>query len=209
MEVPLTGYVAPNSGTITVTYIYAGALEQTLEIPVARKPVSKTNALDFSTVDVLSDMSVGADNILSYVSEGEEAPYVSWTIKDNAKKTWQMFKLESELTEEELSAYAYVKVRVMAVSDGGEYKWRLLLCSDQMLVGEDKNPADEYQSEERLTLNEWHDVYIPMETFLSGGNGFDKKCFISVSFNAEKDGNADNVKEVRFAGFALVNEIGA
>ena len=120
-----------------------------------------------------------------------------------------MFKLESELTEEELSAYTYVKVRVMAVSDSGEYKWRLLLCSDQMIVGENKNPADEYQSEERLTLNEWHDVYIPMETFLAGGNGFNKKCFISVSFNAAKDGNADNVKEVRFADFALVNEIGA
>ncbi len=209
VEVPLTGYVAPNSGTITVTYTYAGALEQTLEIPVARKPVSKTNALDFSSVDVLSDMSVGAGNVLSYVSDGEGAPYVSWSIENNAKKTWQMFKLESELTEEELSAYAYVKVRVMAVSDSGEYKWRLLLCSDQMIVGENKNPADEYQSEERLTLNEWHDVYIPMETFLAGGNGFNKKCFISVSFNAAKDGNADNVKEVRFADFALVNEIGA
>ncbi len=199
VEIPLTGFTAPNSGTITVTYTYAGALEQTLEIPVSRKPVSKTNALDFSSADVLSDMSVGAGNVLSYVSDGEGAPYLSWSIENNAEKKWQMLKLDSELTEEELSAYAYVKVRVMAVSEKGSYKWKLFLCSDGLIIG-----GDDYQSEERLSLNEWHDVYIPMETFLSGGNGFDKKCFISVSFNAEKDGNADGVQEVRFADFELI-----
>ena len=47
-----------------------------------------------------------------------------------------------------------------------------------------------------------------MSAFLEGGNGFGNKL-ISVSFNAPKDGNADNVREVRFADFELVNEVGA
>lgn len=82
------------------------------------------------------------------------------------------------------------------------------MCSDKFIVGEDKNPADEYQSEARLSLNEWHNVYIPMSAFLEGGNGFGNKL-ISVTFNAPGDGNADNVREVRFADFELVNEVGA
>ena len=166
--------------------------------------VTSTQALDFSSADVLNRLSVGAGNVLTYVSEGEGAPYVSWSIENNAKKTWQTVKVESELTEGELAAYAYVKVRVMAISENGTYKWRPFLCSDKLILGEDKNPADDYQSENRLALNEWHDVYVPMETFLTYGNGFDKKYFFSVSFNAEKDGNADGVQEVRFADFELI-----
>lgn len=207
-SVPLTGFVAPSAGRIVVTYTYDGALTKTLEIPVSRKPVSATHALDLSSVDVLGDIQVASGNVVKYVADGGDTPYISWSVKDNGLAKWQMFRVQSALSAEDLGAYAYVKVRVMAVSDGGEYKWRLLMCSDKFIVGEDKNPADEYQSEARLSLNEWHNVYIPMSAFLEGGNGFGNKL-ISVTFNAPGDGNADNVREVRFADFELVNEVGA
>ena len=198
--ISVKGYVAPSSGTIEVVYTYEGAISKSMTITVERGAVSQNHALDFTSSDVLENIQVaGGNNILTYVSEGDGAPYVSWTIKDNAKASWQMFKVSASVSADVLSAYAYVKVRVMAVSEKGSYKWKLFLCSDGLIIG-----GDDYQSEERLSLNEWHDVYIPMETFLSGGNGFDKKCFISVSFNAQKDGNADGVQEVRFSDFELI-----
>lgn len=169
-----------------------------MEITVERAPVSQKHALDFSSSDVLENIQVaGGNNVLTYV-EGE-TPYVSWTIKDNAVATWQMFKVNSSLSAETLAEYDYVRVKAMALSDDGVYRWRLLMCSDQYIAGD-----SEWNAPTRLALNEWGYIYVPMSAFLSGGNGFDKKCFVSVTFNKPQDGNADNVKEVRFADFELV-----
>ena len=87
----------------------------------------------------------------------------------------------------------------MALSDDGVYRWRVLMCSDQYIAGDTA-----WDAPTRLALNEWGYIYIPMSAFISGGNGFDKKCFVSVTFNKPQDGNADNVKEVRFADFELI-----
>ena len=75
----------------------------------------------------------------------------------------------------------------MALSDDGVYRWRVLMCSDQYIAGDTA-----WDAPTRLALNEWGYIYIPMSAFISGGNGFDKKCFVSVTFNKPQDGNADN-----------------
>ena len=198
--ISVKGYVAPSSGIIEVVYTYEGAISKSMTITVERGAVSQNHALDFTSSDVLENIQVaGGNNILTYVSEGDGAPYVSWTIKDNAKASWQMFKVSASVSADVLSQYDYVKVKAMALSDDGVYRWRALMCSDQYIAGDSA-----WDAPTRLALNEWGYIYIPMSAFISGGNGFDKKCFVSVTFNSPKDGNADNVKEVRFADFELI-----
>lgn len=193
-------FTPSNSGVIVLTYTYEGAVAKTLQINVTRKAVSQTFALDMTNSDVLGDLQVAANNVVTYVpATATQESYISWSIKDNAKITWQMFRLQSTVSTDILAEYDYVTIRVKAVSPNGTYRWRVLSCSDKFLVGA---AAPNYQDENRLSLNEWHELHIPMSAFLEGGNGLTKK-FLSVTFNSSKDGNADNVQEVQIAGFEL------
>lgn len=207
-NISLTNFVPTSSGKITVTYSSPGASAQNLEITVNPKTPSQNHALDFSNSDVIGAMQKGTNNVtankLDYVTSGNES-YVKWYNTDNSKASWQMLKVQSMVDNTVLDNYTHVRVKMRAISDTGTYRWRALMCSDGYITGPDGAIAGAYTSSDRLDLNAWNDVFIPISVFKASGNGFDKKCFISVTFNSPSDGNADNVKEVHFTDFELIN----
>lgn len=195
-------FTPPCAGTLEITYSATGAIEKTLTVTVARADTSTDHALDFSTPDVTADfVKPGADDVFTYHDATSDTPaYVAWTIKNNAATGWKLLKITPTLSLSDIGAGDYVRVKLYAVGTG-TYKWRALMCSDQFILGEAANAPASYQHEDRLTLNEWHEVLIPADIFVASYN---TKCFLSLRFNQPADGNADNVSEIRFADFAIV-----
>ena len=202
--VDVDNFVAPSSGVISVTYSYENAEEQTIEIPVSRGAVSQTHALDFSSSDVVADMHVGNNNVLEYVAD-DTTPYVKWSITNDAQASWQQLKVSSTLSDEVLNNYDYIRVKMKAVSTGTN-RWRVFMCNNKYITGPNADTDGEsaYSSLERLALNEWNDVFLPVSAFVQSGNGYNT-WFISQNFNCPGDGHADNIKEVYITDFELIN----
>ena len=207
-KISLTDFVPETSGKIVVTYSTSGALVKNLEIPVDPATPSQTHALDLSSSDVLGYMQLGSNNdpsnALEYVANGVDS-YVRWFVRGNGFVKWQNLKIQSSVSDSILDSYTHIRVKMKAISDTGTYRWRAFMCSDGYITGPEYTVDGATSSKERLALNEWNDIYLPVSVFKAGGNGFDKLAFISLTFNSPLDSNADNIKEVHFAGFDLVN----
>ena len=86
------------------------------------------------------------------------------------------------------------------VGENSKYRWRLLLCNNAVLIGDQYDWYDP----ERLPTEEWCEIYIPIDIFVANC----ASRIICLTLNAPGDGNADDINEVRFAGFELVKSAG-
>lgn len=205
-EVEGTEFMPKSSGTLVISYSYENAVSKQLTIEVARAVAPDDAAADLRNQDALLDFAFrgGASGTsrLSYVEAQEDEPaYLSWTTTDNAKAAWVYFYMKNPLTAEKAEGYDFVKVTVKAmVGENSRYRWRLLLLNNAVLIGD----QNDWYDPERLPTEEWCEIYIPVDVFVENCGS----AVICLTLNAPADGNADDINEVRFAGFELVRSAG-
>lgn len=205
-EVEGTEFMPKSSGTLVISYSYENAVSKQLTIEVARAVAPENVAADLRNQDALLDFAfkgnASGTSRLSYVEqEGDEPAYLSWTTTDNAKASWVFFYMKNPLTAAEAEGYDFVKITVKAmVGENSKYRWRLLLLNDKVLIGD----QNDWYDPERLPTEEWCDIYIPVDVFVENCGS----SIICLTLNAPGDGNADDINEVRFAGFELVKSAG-
>ena len=203
-----TKFTPESSGTLVITYNYGNAVPKTLTVEISRADRPASAAADLRNQDALLDFAFrgGASGTsrLSYVEAQEDEPaYLSWTTTDNAKASWVFFYMKNPLTAAEAEGYDFVKITVKAIGgENSKYRWRALLLNNTVLIGD----GNEWYDPERLPVGEWCDIYVPVDDFVAYCG--EKYGIISLTLNAPGDGNADNIREVRFAGFELVKSAG-
>ena len=205
-EVNGAEFTPESSGTLVISYSYENAVSKQITNEVARAIAPENVAADLRNQDALLDFAFrgGASGTsrLSYVEqEGAEPAYLSWTTTDGAKAAWVDFYMTNPLTAEMAEGYDFVKITVKAmVGENSKYRWRLLLCNNAVLIGDQYDWYDP----ERLPTEEWCEIYIPIDIFVANC----ASRIICLTLNAPGDGNADDINEVRFAGFELVKSAG-
>lgn len=202
-----TKFTPESSGTLVITYNYGNAVPKTLTVEISRADRPASAAADLRNQDALLDFAFrdnSATSRLSYVEQaGDEPAYLSWTTTDGAKASWVFFYMKNPLTAAEAEGYDFVKITVKAIGgENSKYRWRALLLNNTVLIGD----GNEWYDPERLPVGEWCDIYVPVDDFVAYCG--EKYGIISLTLNAPGDGNADNIREVRFAGFELVKSAG-
>ncbi len=199
-------FTPKSSGTLENTYTSENAVSKALFITVARAFAPGNVAADLSNQDALLDFAFkgtasGTSRLFYVEARDGEPAYLSWTTTDGAKAAWVDFYMTNPLTAEMAEGYDFVKITVKAmVGENSKYRWRLLLCNNAVLIGDQYDWYDP----ERLPTEEWCEIYIPINIFVANC----ASRIICLTLNAAGDGNADDIEEVRFAGFELVKSAG-
>ena len=93
-----------------------------------------------------------------------------------------------------------MQAEVTVENDDGFYRIQINAENNAVLIGD----QNDWYDPERLPTEEWCEIYIPVDVFVENcGSGI-----ICLTLNAPADGNADDINEVRFAGFELVKSAG-
>ncbi|MDR0856480.1 MAG: hypothetical protein LBM78_03625, partial [Clostridiales bacterium] len=184
------------TGTLTVTYTYAGALSKTLVINVTTPKDTAANRAIASGKDGIYDLApVSADGRVAW-SEADGG-YIVWSIDGNKTVAWSNLRFTPAQTAaigEKKDDFGFLHIRALAVSTATS-GWRAFFCSDKFVIGEDGTSG----ILERLAFNVWHDIYIPVEK-LDIAN-----YFASISFNSATAPQFTAVSAVYLGGFDFVS----
>ena len=202
LENTITKYIPECSGTLSVTYEYDGAVEQTLHIPVGVNR-SGNNAVAFGK-DAVNDFIQKSDKtklvwdeeggyiVYAAKVDGTDTGYANIDFTDVVKENVDKLKGEYE--------YLHFRVNPRRTKENQNRAKVIFFNSGEINDYLYNEPATNGANPRRCAWNEWTDIYIPVSLINTNAG-----MVITAEFNKASN-NYDGMTEMWLTGFDFVKD---